>query len=89
MGLIALQSYLNREFKEKVKGKIIKTSVDFDSYDELENIINDFKPGSNCVSAMTFHKNFFHDAIKEIRNRGYKNMIVVGGLIQPQVIRKF
>lgn len=79
LGLIALQSYLNREFKEKVKGKIIKTSVDFDSYDELENIINDFKPDLIGVSAMTFHKNFFHDAIKEIRNRGYKNMIVVGG----------
>ncbi len=28
---------------------------------------------------MTFHKNFFHDAIKEIRNRGYEKMIVVGG----------
>ena len=42
LGLIALQSYLNREFEEKVKGKIIKTSVDFDNYEELEDIINDF-----------------------------------------------
>ncbi len=79
LGLIALQSYLNREFEEKVIGKIIKTSVDFDNYEELENIINDFKPDLIGVSAMTFHKNFFHDAIKEIRNRGYENMIVVGG----------
>ncbi len=79
LGLIALQSYLNREFEEKVKGKIIKTSVDFDNYEELEDIINDFKPDLIGVSAMTFHKNFFHDAIKEIRNRGYEKMIVVGG----------
>ena len=28
---------------------------------------------------MTFHKNFFHEAIKEIRKRGYNNMIIVGG----------
>ena len=56
---MALQSYLNREFKDKVKGKIIKTSVDFDNYDELESIINDFQPDLIGVSAMTFHKNFF------------------------------
>tara|TARA_B100000035_G_scaffold296075_1_gene287693 strand:+ start:471 stop:2114 length:1644 start_codon:yes stop_codon:yes gene_type:complete len=79
LGLMALQSYLNREFKDKVKGKIIKTSVDFDNYDELESIINDFQPDLIGVSAMTFHKNFFHEAIKEIRKRGYNNMIIVGG----------
>ena len=47
---MALQSYLNREFKDKVKGKIIKTSVDFDNYDELESIINDFQPDLIGVS---------------------------------------
>jgi len=28
---------------------------------------------------MTFHKNFFHKAIKNIRENGYKKTIVVGG----------
>ena len=79
LGLIALQSYLNREFKDSIKGKIIKTSVDFDSYEELNKIIKDFKPDLIGVSAMTFHKNFFHEAIKEIRNQGFQNMIIVGG----------
>ncbi len=79
LGLIALQSYLNREFQGKVKGKIIKSAVDFDSYDDLEKIINEFQPDLIGISAMTFHKHFFHKAIEEIRKRGYQNMIVVGG----------
>ena len=28
---------------------------------------------------MTFHKNFFHKAIKNIRDSGFKKMILVGG----------
>jgi len=77
--LIALQSYLNREFKEKVRGKIIKSSVDFNSYDELNNIIEKFNPDLIGVSAMTFHKDFFHQAIKSLRENGYDKTIVVGG----------
>jgi len=79
LGLIALQSYLNREFKEKVRGKIIKSSVDFNSYDELNNIIEKFNPDLIGVSAMTFHKDFFHGAIKNIRSNGYDKMIITGG----------
>ena len=79
LGLIALQSYLNREFKEKVRGKIIKSSVDFNSYEELNNIIEKFNPDLIGVSAMTFHKDFFHAAIKNIRSNGYGKMIVTGG----------
>ena len=28
---------------------------------------------------MTFHMNFFHEAIKNIRDHGYRKMIIVGG----------
>lgn len=79
LGLIALQSYLDREFKEKIKGKIIKSSVDFDSYEALNNIIEKFSPDLIGVSAMTFHKDFFHGAIKSIRSSGYNKMIITGG----------
>ncbi len=79
LGLIALQSYLNREFGKHINGKIIKSSVDFDSYEELIEIINKFNPDTIGVSAMTFHKDFFHDAIKQIRNAGFKKTIITGG----------
>jgi len=79
LGLIALQTYLNREFGEKILGKIIKTKVDFDSYEELNQIIDSFKPDLIGVSTMTFHKNFFHETIKNIRKGSYTGTIVAGG----------
>jgi len=79
LGLIALQSYLNHVFKDEVKGKIIKSRIDFDSYEELDKLIKDFKPDLIGVSSMTFHKDFFHNAIEKIRDGGYKKTIIVGG----------
>ena len=79
LGLIALLSYANKIFGEKIEGKIIKSRVDFDSYKELNKIIDNFDPDLIGISTMTFHKNFFHQAIKNIRDHGYKKMIVAGG----------
>ncbi len=79
LGLIALQTYLDEVFKDDVEGKLIKSRIDFDSYDDLNSIIDEFNPDLIGVSAMTFHKNFFHQAIKKIRNHGYKKMLIVGG----------
>ena len=79
LGLIALLSYLNHTFKEKINGKIIKTRVDFDSYEELNKLIYDFKPDIIGLSTMTFHKDFFHETIKNIRSHGYNKMIIAGG----------
>ena len=79
LGLIALLSYANHIFGEKIKGRIIKSRVDFDSYEELNKKIDDFDPDIIGVSTMTFHMDFFHKAIKKIREHGFKKMIIVGG----------
>ena len=79
LGLIALQSYLDHVFKDEISGKLIKTRIDFDSYEELNKIIKEFDPDLLGVSAMTFHKNFFHEAIEEIRKGGYDKTLIVGG----------
>jgi len=79
LGLIALQTYLNKEFGENIQGKIIKSKVDFDSYDELNAIINKFKPEAIGASVMTFHKDFFQKMIKSIRDNGYDKTIIAGG----------
>ena len=79
LGLIALQTYLDHIFKEDIEGKLIKSRIDFDSYEKLNSIIDEFNPDLIGVSAMTFHKNFFHQAIKKIREHGYKKMLIVGG----------
>ena len=44
LGLIALLSYANHIFGEKINGKIIKSRVDFDNYQELDKIIKEFNP---------------------------------------------
>ena len=79
IGLIALQSYLNHVFKDEVEGKLIKSRIDFDSYEELNELIKNFNPDLIGVSSMTFHKDFFHDAIAKIRECGYQKTLIVGG----------
>jgi len=79
LGLIALLSYLNREYKEKINGKIMKSRLDFDGYEEMVKVINDFKPDIIGISVMTFYKNFVHRAIKFIRDQNIKTPIFVGG----------
>ena len=59
LGLIVLQTYLNKKLGKKIHGKIIKSRVDFDSYEELGEVIEKFKPDVIGVSSMTFHKDFF------------------------------
>ncbi len=70
---------MNRTFKEKINGQLVKSRVDFDSYDELNKIVKDFNPDLIGVSSMTFHKDFFHEAILKIRQNGFNKMIVTGG----------
>jgi radical SAM superfamily enzyme YgiQ (UPF0313 family) len=79
LGLIALQSYLDHVFKDEVEGKLIKSRIDFDSYEALDKIVKDFNPDLIGVSSMTFHKDFFHDAIEKIREGGYQKTLLVGG----------
>ena len=79
LGLIALQSYLDREFKEKIHGKIVKSRMDFDSYTEMIKVINDFKPDIIGISVMTFYKKFVHRAIRHIRDAGIKTPLFLGG----------
>jgi len=79
LGLIALQSYLNREHKEKINGKIVKSGLDFDSNEEMNKLIKDFKPDIIGISVMTFYKNFVHKAIKSIRDENITTPIFLGG----------
>jgi radical SAM superfamily enzyme YgiQ (UPF0313 family) len=79
LGLIALQSYLDREFKGKIEGKILKSRLDFDSYDEAVKVINDFNPDVIGISTMTFYRDFCHRLISFLREKGIKTPLFVGG----------
>jgi radical SAM superfamily enzyme YgiQ (UPF0313 family) len=79
MGLMALLTYINQEFRDRVEGRIYKSRIDFESYQELYNLINAFSPDIIGIRAMTFYKVFFHEAIAYIRKRGITLPIIAGG----------
>lgn len=79
LGLMYLLSYLNERFGEKVRGKIVKSRIDFNSYEELKSLVNDFKPEVIGIRTLTFYKNFFHKTVSLLRQWGVKVPIITGG----------
>ncbi len=79
LGLMYLMTYLNKEFGSKICGKIGKSGVDFNSYEELQNIIEDFKPDMIGIRTLTYYKDFFHKTVSVIRQWGIDVPIISGG----------
>ncbi|MBT7590555.1 MAG: amino acid adenylation domain-containing protein [Candidatus Scalindua sp.] len=79
LGLMYLLTYLNKEFGDRVVGKIAKTRIDFDSFDELRTLIVDFKPDLIGIRCLTFYKDFFHKCVTLIRQWGFGQPIITGG----------
>ncbi|MDQ1351780.1 MAG: hypothetical protein QG657_2085, partial [Acidobacteriota bacterium] len=79
LGLLYLLTYLNREFGGKIKGKIAHARVDFDDYDGLKAILEEFEPDVIGVRTLIFYKDFFHQTIACIRQWGYEVPIIAGG----------
>ncbi|WNJ99104.1 radical SAM protein [Thalassospiraceae bacterium LMO-JJ14] len=79
LGLMALQSYVDRALEGRVSAKLTKSRIDFDSFEELVAMIRERNPDLIGFRAMTFYKGFFHDAIKAIRDAGIDTPIIAGG----------
>jgi radical SAM superfamily enzyme YgiQ (UPF0313 family) len=80
LGLMALMSYINtQDIGNKIDSKMIKSFIDFNSNDELVELIKDYNPDVIGVRAMTFYRNFFHDAIDHVRKKGISTPVIVGG----------
>ena len=79
LGLMALETFLNKKLKEKIEVKITKSFIDFDSFDELLRLINKFSPDLIGIRAMTFYSGFFHETVAYLRDEGIKIPIIAGG----------
>ncbi|UCH97694.1 MAG: AMP-binding protein, partial [Candidatus Aminicenantes bacterium] len=79
LGLLYLMSYLGETFKDRIIGKVFKSKIDFDSYEELKRIIIEFKPDLIGIRTLSFYKEFFHKAVLMIRQWGVEVPIVAGG----------
>lgn len=79
LGLMCLMSYLQRELGPQTKGKIAKSRIDFDSYEELKLLLEEFQPHIIGIRTLTLFKDFFHEAAAMIRNWGIDVPIIAGG----------
>jgi amino acid adenylation domain-containing protein len=79
LGLMYLLTHLNRQFPGQIQGKIAKSRIDFDNYDQLKSLILEFKPQVIGVRSLNFYKEFFHQTISIIRQWGISVPIIAGG----------
>ena len=79
LGHMYLLTHLYKVLGEDVQGKILKSRIDFDSYDALKEELDIFKPDFIGIRTMTYYKEFFHTVTKKIRQWGYAGPILTGG----------
>ncbi len=79
LGLISLLTYTNHIHGSKVRGKIAKSRIDFDSFADLQALIDEFQPDVIGLSCLTFYRNFFHQTASLIRQWGFAGPIIAGG----------
>jgi amino acid adenylation domain-containing protein len=79
LGLMYLLTHLNKTFGSRVEGKIAKSQVDFDSYEGMKQLLEDFKPDIIGVRTLTYFKDFFHKSLSLMRQWGFDGPIISGG----------
>ncbi|UCH97309.1 MAG: AMP-binding protein, partial [Candidatus Aminicenantes bacterium] len=79
LGLMALLTALKQEFGRKINGKIAKSRIDFDSYKELKQVLEEFKPDLIGLRTLTYYKDFFHQTAAVIRDWGINVPVIAGG----------
>jgi amino acid adenylation domain-containing protein len=79
LGLLYLMTRLNRDFRDRIHGKISKSKIDFDSYDELKDLVEAFKPDIIGIRTLNSYNHFFHKTISLLRQWGVDVPIIAGG----------
>jgi amino acid adenylation domain-containing protein/thioester reductase-like protein len=79
LGLISLLSYLKGRFGPEIDGRIYKSGNDFDSFEELREIVNAYRPELVAIRTLTFLRDFFHETVSLLRQWGVSVPIITGG----------
>jgi len=79
LGLLYLLTWMHRHFAGQIKGKIAKSRVDFDDYQQLRQLVEEFKPQVMGIRTLTFYKDFFHKTLAMIRHWVGDIPIIAGG----------
>ncbi|MGD2090215.1 MAG: amino acid adenylation domain-containing protein [Candidatus Aminicenantes bacterium] len=79
LGLMYLMTYLNQQLGNRINGKIAKSRNDFNTYTELKELLDRFKPDVIGIRTLTFYREFFHQTVAMIRQWGTAVPIIAGG----------
>ncbi|UCH98230.1 MAG: amino acid adenylation domain-containing protein [Candidatus Aminicenantes bacterium] len=79
LGLLYLLTHLYRTFGSRINGKIVKSRIDFDSFEQLKQLIDDFNPHVIGIRTLNFYKDFFHETIAFIKQWKPDIPIIAGG----------
>ncbi len=79
LGLMYVQTYLDKKLGDGVRGKIISSRIDYDNFDELKAIIMDFQPHVIGIRTLNFYKDFFHQTVSLIKQWVPATLVVAGG----------
>ena len=79
LGLMYLMTYIHERFGRNINGRIAKSRLDFNSYPELRQILDAFKPAVIGIRTLSYYKNFFHRCLMIIRSWGYEGPVIAGG----------
>jgi len=79
LGAMYIMTYLEEQLGEKMAGQILKSRIDFDSYDELKARLEEFRPDVIGVRSLTFYRDFYHKTISLLRLWGFGGPIIAGG----------
>lgn len=81
LGLMYLISYLRQKWGSKINGRILKSRIDFDSYDELKEFMDEFDPEVIGIRTLTWQADLFKNIVEKIREWGWGPdvPIVAGG----------
>lgn len=79
LGELYLLTYLKERFGDRIQGRVFKSGNDFDSFDQLRLLLEEFKPELIGIRALTFFKEFFHETAALIRQWGFDVPIITGG----------
>ncbi|MCP4350753.1 MAG: AMP-binding protein [Desulfobacterales bacterium] len=79
LGLLYLMTYLNERFGDKISGLIRKPVIDFDNFDEMKTIIEDFRPHVIGFRCMSLYKDLAHTSVSVIKNWFPDVPVIAGG----------
>jgi len=79
LGLLYLGTYLEKTLRNDVHVKIAKSRLDFNNFDQLRRLLEEFHPDLIGIRTLTFYKDFFHQTINMMRKWGIDVPIITGG----------